>query len=784
MLTNFKSSSCCCSSSRDSVSTTYRPCEPLSSSSEHPEEHGSCQTSPGMTLLALDAAAPGVASSPYRRRWMPLRTLSILLSVLILVHVRIASAQLDPVTNFCRRFGHQTAVIDRKLYVDGGLINYNPLSQYPLNYSNTGLLYHDLDRPGAGDMPQLYANLTKNSTIPSVSGGILWSDNINKRFYLFGGDYYQQPPPPQFVLWSYDVINGEWVSFGSPTQASIQSVSYGAGATIVERGEGYYYGGFKSKASIGGWTSAPVAAAGMVKYSMDSNSWTNDTGPDSVGRAEGAMVFLPISDGGMLVYFGGTQDVKGNGTVVGQPMDQILLYDVLSSKWYTQNATGQVPQMRRRFCAGATWAHDRSSYNIYLYGGAGMPPNTAGFDDVYVLSVPSFQWIKMHPTDGNVTGQYPHNTLTCDVIDNAQMLVLGGTFPLTEECDYQKTYGLHSLDMGQQNPSKETWFIYSANKTKYAVPDPIIKVIGGTKDGGATKTAPDKGFNNPDLIKLMTRTASLPNRTPTRAIPTDDGKKGETNLPSGAIAGITIGAVIVLLASLLGGCWLVKRHRSGKSVKLGGGSTSIGPTGPGPYWTQTHAQSQRDHRGGGSSYTPNSPHPTSPFLNRQRQQHPVELPVEEQPPVESGVRSWLGPDGVTYELVNTPPYASSHLIGVNTGSAANLRSGSPTVAGTGTNNSDQPQTKVDEEGRLWVQVSPVMGGSPRVRAGSSPIVSIGGHSSPGGTGLGLGVSPRSPAFPQEPQELAVEREERSMLGEGAGWDAAHGRPRHTTFYHP
>jgi hypothetical protein len=27
-------------------------------------------------------------------------------------------------------------VIDRKLYIDGGFINYNPLSQYPTNYSS------------------------------------------------------------------------------------------------------------------------------------------------------------------------------------------------------------------------------------------------------------------------------------------------------------------------------------------------------------------------------------------------------------------------------------------------------------------------------------------------------------------------------------------------------------------------------------------------------------------------------------------------------------------------
>ena len=213
-------------------------------------------------------------------------------------------------------------------------------------------------------MPQLYANLTKNTTVPSVHGGTLWADTVNKRFYLFGGEYYQQPPSQQFTLWSYDTIYDTWESFGSPPQPGLAAISYGAGVSIPERGEGYYYGGWKSKNTVPGWTGPPVAMAGLVKYSMDSNHMSNNTGPDKIGRAEGAMVFIPIGDGGMLVYFGGVQDLHGNGTVVGQPMDKILLYDVLSSKWYTQNATGTVPQMRRRFCAGATWAPDQSSYNM------------------------------------------------------------------------------------------------------------------------------------------------------------------------------------------------------------------------------------------------------------------------------------------------------------------------------------------------------------------------------------------------------------------------------------
>jgi hypothetical protein len=47
-----------------------------------------------------------------------------------------SSQQKDPLKNFCRIFGHQTTVVDRKLYVDGGLVNWAPLSASSLNYSS------------------------------------------------------------------------------------------------------------------------------------------------------------------------------------------------------------------------------------------------------------------------------------------------------------------------------------------------------------------------------------------------------------------------------------------------------------------------------------------------------------------------------------------------------------------------------------------------------------------------------------------------------------------------
>lgn len=229
---------------------------------------------------------------------------------------------------------------------------------------DTWLRYGDLDVNNQG-FPQEYANLTKGSNVPSVNGGILWPDGVNKVIYLYGGEYAPGSPPDSFDLWFYDIIYNTWnVSKPSTSDpGDIQRASYGAG-TIDDVGRGYYYGGWLSSANVPGWNGPAVALSNMLTYDMIKKAWTNSSGPDSTPRAEGVMLYIPASDAGMLVYFGGVQAPSNNGSWIGVGMENILIYDIANQKWYSQTATGQVPAMRRRFCAGATWAEDRSSYNM------------------------------------------------------------------------------------------------------------------------------------------------------------------------------------------------------------------------------------------------------------------------------------------------------------------------------------------------------------------------------------------------------------------------------------
>jgi hypothetical protein len=54
----------------------------------------------------------------------------------VLFFVPLSFQQTNPLKNFCRLFGHQTAVVDRQLYIDGGLVNWGPLSASSINYTS------------------------------------------------------------------------------------------------------------------------------------------------------------------------------------------------------------------------------------------------------------------------------------------------------------------------------------------------------------------------------------------------------------------------------------------------------------------------------------------------------------------------------------------------------------------------------------------------------------------------------------------------------------------------
>ena len=118
----------------------------------------------------------------------------------------------------------------------------------------------------------------------------------------------------------------------------------------------------------------------------------------------------------------------------------------------------------------------------YMYGGAGFGANSSGYDDLYILSLPSFTWIKWWENPSS--SARPHNMLSCNVVNKAQMLIVGGSFPKDQSnCDSSPSWGTHNVDLNEPAPGQASfnpWNTYQPNLTSYAVPSAIISVIGGS----------------------------------------------------------------------------------------------------------------------------------------------------------------------------------------------------------------------------------------------------------------------------------------------------------------
>lgn len=204
----------------------------------------------------------------------------------------------------------------------------------------------------------------------------------------------------------------------------------------------------------------------------------------------------------------------------------------------------------------------------YLNGGHGL--NGPGFDDVYILSLPSFTWIKSYPLDRNGTGDYPSHSLSCDIVNQgSQMLTIGGAFPQGgSTCDVDEVWGVHNIDLGDQIKSnfKKVWAGYEPTLFGYKVPGFVTSAIGGTEDGGATKLKPDYGFTNHDLGTLLsmkavfsTRTKLDDGRTEPGVVKSDTASSPKSGLSTGAIVGIAVGAGFLL--AVLVGLWVMRRKR-------------------------------------------------------------------------------------------------------------------------------------------------------------------------------------------------------------------------------
>ena len=154
-------------------------------------------------------------------------------------------------------------------------------------------------------------------------------------------------------------------------------------------------------------------------------------------------------------------------------MQTVPVYDVQGQNWYMQNTSGDTPPQLTEFCSVVASATDGSSHNIYIYGGYdGLDDTDAPSDDVYVLSIPSFTWIKVY----NGTASHGRRSHKCAQVYPDQMFVVGGQSQQTDAytCLGGGVIQIFNLNTLQWQTSYDP-SVWSA----YKVPDIVTAKIGG-----------------------------------------------------------------------------------------------------------------------------------------------------------------------------------------------------------------------------------------------------------------------------------------------------------------
>jgi hypothetical protein len=182
-------------------------------------------------------------------------------------------------------------------------------------------------------------------------------------------------------------------------------------------------------------------------------------------------------------------------------MSNIDIYDIAADAWYQQPTVGG-PGALARGCAVVATSQDRSVFNIYYYGGYdGLKDYETYNDDVWILSLPSFMWMKV----ASGTAGHERATHSCVMPFPDQMMVIGGF-------KGGATFGPDCLGGGVIqlfNLSSGTWMTQynSSNHADYQVPSMIYQMIGGSETGGATMTTPTpSGWADPGLEKAFSTT--------------------------------------------------------------------------------------------------------------------------------------------------------------------------------------------------------------------------------------------------------------------------------------
>lgn len=210
-------------------------------------------------------------------------------------------------------------------------------------------------------------------------------------------------------------------------------------------------------------------------------------------------------------------------------MDFVDVYDIETGFWFRQQTFGLangIPSGRSDICAVVVPAKDNSSYNIYMVSGVDNYATRVLTGDIWVLSIPSFQWILVHESPDGIYGH------TCHAV--GENLVIVGGMQQTPQGDMGTCMG-HMPANVYSLVSQNYTNVFDAEGAKRVAPVPskVIQAVGGTSEGGAHITSP-KLWSDLYLQYVFNPAIPRPTYTPTYKLANDTGSGNNTAPPPAA----------------------------------------------------------------------------------------------------------------------------------------------------------------------------------------------------------------------------------------------------------
>lgn len=162
------------------------------------------------------------------------------------------------------------------------------------------------------------------------------------------------------------------------------------------------------------------------------------------------------------------------------------MYDIASHTWWMQEASGDAPSNTDMFCTAVTESPDGSAFHITTYGGWSLLEQRS-YEDVHILSIPSFEWIDATKLSNKTNIEQQVNSTigrdslsgACQTYRGSQMIVLGGeiragAYSLTNGACSDVFEPVRVLDL-----STYQWQTSLNTSSTYEVPSIIYEKIGG-----------------------------------------------------------------------------------------------------------------------------------------------------------------------------------------------------------------------------------------------------------------------------------------------------------------